>query len=248
MKEVMFSIITVTYNSEKTIRDTIESVLRQTYKNYEYIIVDGNSKDKTMEIVKEYEARFEGKLKYISEPDKGIYDAMNKGIRMAQGDLIGIINSDDWYEENTLENIVMARTSEDLAVYYGYMRTVDSSNGKEIRCAIYNHEYIRDAMINHPTVFVSKKIYEKYGMFDCQYRFSADYDFIIRLVLQKDIKFVAIDKVQANFRTGGASGEVDALCETMKIKKRYGYMTLFQYIASVIYLKARKVFGYYTNN
>lgn len=101
------SIITVTYNSEKTLRDTIESVLSQTYTDYEYIIVDGASKDNTINIVKEYEPKFEGRMRWISEPDKGIYDAMNKGIKMSTGDVVGIINSDDFYHRKDIfEKIV----------------------------------------------------------------------------------------------------------------------------------------------
>ncbi len=101
------SIITVTYNSSKTLKDTLESVLKQTYKNYEHIIVDGLSKDNTMQIVKEYEEKYNGKLRYISEEDSGLYDAMNKGIKMAAGDIIGILNSDDIYaHENVLQEIV----------------------------------------------------------------------------------------------------------------------------------------------
>lgn len=244
MSEIMFSIITVTYNSESTIRDTIESVLNQSYKNYEYIIIDGKSTDNTLEIIKEYEVKFEGKLRYISEPDGGIYDAMNKGISMTKGEIIGIINSDDWYEKYALENVMSQYQEYDYTVYYGYMRTVDSMSGKEIRCAIYNHEYIREAMINHPTVFVSKKIYEKFGMYDLCYKASADYDFIIRLVKEKNIKFIKIDQIQANFRTGGISENPKALMETMKIKYKNGYMTKMQYIASMIFLYGKLVMRY----
>ena len=100
---MLFSIITVCYNSEKTIRRTIESVLNQTCQDYEYIIVDGKSTDKTLDIVKEYEARFADKLKYISEPDTGIYNAMNKGIALSDGSIIGIVNSDDWLQPDALE-------------------------------------------------------------------------------------------------------------------------------------------------
>lgn len=96
------SIITPTYNSEKTLKDTLESILKQTYTNYEHIIVDGNSKDNTMQIVKEYEQKYQGKLKYISERDAGIYDAMNKGIKIVTGDIIGILNSDDIYANETV--------------------------------------------------------------------------------------------------------------------------------------------------
>ena len=103
---VKCSIITVSYNSSKTIEKTINSVLSQTYKDVEYIIVDGASSDGTVEIIKEYEPLFEGRMKWISEPDNGIYFAMNKGIQMAKGELIGIINSDDWYENDAVEKIV----------------------------------------------------------------------------------------------------------------------------------------------
>lgn len=244
MNNIKFSLITVTYNSEKYIRDTIESVLAQTYTNYEYIVIDGESSDRTMEIVREYEGRFEGKLRYISEKDKGIYDAMNKGIDMATGDLIGIINSDDWYEKDALENIYFIHKGEVNVIYYGYMRTVDSDSGREIRCARYSHEFIKEAMINHPTVFVSKEIYDKYGKYDCQYRASADYEFVVRLSNEPDIRFVPIDKVQANFRTGGVSEDTTALMETMKIKYRYKQISLLQYIASVIFLKGKRLFKY----
>lgn len=101
------SIITVTYNSEKTLKDTLESILKQTYENYEHIIVDGLSKDNTMQIIKEYEGKYNGKLKYVSEKDSGLYDAMNKGVKLATGDIIGILNSDDIYaHENVLKEIV----------------------------------------------------------------------------------------------------------------------------------------------
>lgn len=246
MSEKKFSIITVTYNSEKTIRDTLESVLKQAYDNYEYIIVDGKSTDHTMDIVREYEKKFAGKLVYVSEPDGGIYDAMNKGIRMAKGEIIGIINSDDWYEEDALQKVYDHCTDDPYAIYYGYMRTIDSNNGKEIRCTIHHPEYIREAMINHPATFVSRKVYETYGSFDCQYKMSADYDFIIRMTKEDKVKFVPVYEILSVFRLGGISGTVDALMETMKIKKRYGMMTRMQYLASMCFLVGRKVFGYYT--
>ena len=106
------SIITACFNSEKTIKTTIESVLHQTYSNIEYIIIDGKSSDSTIEIVKEYMPLFRGRLRYISEKDNGIYDAMNKGIRLSKGDVIGIINSDDFYELDAVENIIKYMNSE----------------------------------------------------------------------------------------------------------------------------------------
>ena len=106
-----FSIITICFNSEKTIERTIKSVLAQTCRDYEYIIVDGASKDSTLDIVKRYEPMFEGRMKWKSEPDKGIYNAMNKGIKRASGDIIGIVNSDDWLEPDALENVQKSVTA-----------------------------------------------------------------------------------------------------------------------------------------
>ena len=118
------SIITPCLNSEKTIEDTIKSVVNQTYKNIEYIVVDGGSRDRTMEIVKKYEPLFQGRMKYVSEPDKGIYNAMNKGIKMSTGSLIGIINSDDYYELYTIEHIVDNMTADKYQVLYGWLRVL----------------------------------------------------------------------------------------------------------------------------
>lgn len=101
-----FSIITISYNSESSIERTIKSVLSQSYKNYEYIVVDGGSIDKTIDIIKQYEPLFEGRMKWVSEPDKGIYNAMNKGVSRSDGDIIGIVNSDDWLEEESLQKII----------------------------------------------------------------------------------------------------------------------------------------------
>ena len=114
------SIITVCYNSASTIRDTFESVLRQTYSDIDYVVIDGNSNDETVSIIKEYEQRFNGKMRWISESDNGLYDAMNKGIKMAAGDIIGILNADDYYASNTvIENICKIMTKENIDSCYG---------------------------------------------------------------------------------------------------------------------------------
>ena len=139
---VKVSIITVSYNSEKTIRRTIESVLNQTYRNIEYIIIDGASSDSTVDIIKEYESKFLGRLKWISETDSGIYDAMNKGICKASGELIGIINSDDYYEKEAVEHMVNALGSEEYQVLYGMMRTL--KNGEEFSIGIRTHKDLRN--------------------------------------------------------------------------------------------------------
>ena len=123
------SIITVTYNSEKTINDTIQSVLTQSYSNIEYIIIDGKSNDSTLEIIKEYLPLFNGRLKYISEKDSGIYDAMNKGIKLASGDIIGIINSDDFYKSNNvIATVANAFNDNSIDVVFGNIQFVNPNN------------------------------------------------------------------------------------------------------------------------
>lgn len=216
---MLFSIITVCFNSEKTIERTIKSVLEQSFQNYEYIIVDGASKDRTVDIIRRYEPMFKGKLKWISEPDKGIYDAMNKGIGMARGELIGIINSDDYYEQDALEKAAQAYSGYDYSVIYGFLRTI--SEGKEVMVYIKNHEFLDKDMIAHPACFVTKKIYEKYGNYSLKYPYSADYEFMLRIKNQKKVQFVEIYHIISNFSLDGASGSVKAYRDTLRLQKEY---------------------------
>ncbi len=222
---MLFSIITVCYNSEKTIERTIKSVLNQTENDYEYIIVDGGSTDKTLDIVKSYKEVFNGKLRYISEKDNGIYDAMNKGIVMAKGELIGLINSDDYYEPDALENIKkeyekLVEEKKKHLVMYGFMRTVN--DGKEIAIEFYHHENMNNQIILHPTCFVSGNTYKDLGRFDTKYRSAADFDFMMRLYHKSDTVFVPIYKVISNFEKGGMSGSSIGQKEVAKIKYEYG--------------------------
>lgn len=242
--KLLFTIITPSFNSKATISCTLESVLNQTVQDYEYLIIDGGSTDGTVELLKEYMDKFSGKMKYWSEKDNGIYDAMNKGILKAKGKIIGIINSDDWYEKDALENVINSDTSEECLIFHGMMRTIDASNGKEIRTAIYNADYLKDAMINHPTVFVKKKVYEEFGIFDCNYKYGADYELMIRFYRSGRVKFIPIYRILANFRTGGASSSIDGLKEAMKIKYQYEMISKFQYLGAMIFLLGRKLFGY----
>lgn len=240
----IFTIITPCFNSRKTIRRTLESVLDQTIQDYEYLIMDGGSTDGTLDIIREYENRFQGRMKYFSEKDNGIYDAMNKGIKYASGQIIGIINGDDWYEKDALENVLAVNSDEEFLIFHGMMRIIDHENGKEIRTVIYSADYLQDAMINHPTVFVKRKVYQTFGTFDCQYRSGADYELMIRFYNTGKIKFIPIYKIMANFRTGGMSSSVHALKEAMQIKYRYSLMNRSQYIAASIFLFSRKFFRY----
>lgn len=205
------SLITAAYNSGSTLRDTLESVLRQTWTDLEYIIVDGASKDDTMELVREYEPRFEGRLRWISEPDKGIYDAMNKGLAMATGDVIGILNSDDFFSSDTiLEQVAIAMADPDIDAVYGDIHFVHPDDlTKCVR--YYSSKSFRrwqmrmGFMPAHPSFYCRRDIYEKYGRFDASFRVSADFELLLRLIFVHRIhtRYIPLDFV--TMRTGGAS-------------------------------------------
>ena len=214
------SIITVAYNSEKTIRKAIESVLGQTYAPYEYVIVDGKSKDNTVAVAQEYTERFQKKgIKYtiISEKDKGIYDAMNKGIAFAQGEIVGMINSDDWYEACALEVVAKTYQEEKFDMMYADLNLV-KENGSVIVKTARMRKYITSRDWNHPTTFIRKSIYNL-----MQYDNSnlyADFDMMIA-IRKKGYKVVAVNKVLANFATGGVSNEKKFSSVISRIKDRY---------------------------
>lgn len=205
------SILTATYNSAKTLRDTIESVLRQTYLNYECIIIDGASKDGTLDLVREYETKFNGRLKLISEPDQGIYDAMNKGIQMATGDVIGILNSDDFYtSDDALQVIVDAFANNDIDATYGDIHFVnDDDLSKCVRyysSAIFRRSFMRFGLMPaHPSFYCKKAVYEKYGSFDTSYKVAADFENLLRIIYVGNIRTKYIPKDFVTMRTGGAS-------------------------------------------
>lgn len=216
----LVTVITVCFNSEKTIERTIRSVLHQTYDNLEYIIIDGLSVDNTMNIIQKYADEFGNRLKVISEKDQGIYDAMNKGIKMASGELIGILNSDDYYEFDAVEKIVSHYNGYKYSVLYGLMRKV--KDGKEDSIGLNHFGELSKKMIPHPTCFVSKTIYDEFGCFDLKYKVCADYEFMLRLKEKEQVVFNEIVEVITNFSIGGASYSYDCLKETLKIRYRYG--------------------------
>lgn len=197
------SIITTNYNGEKTLSKTIESILEQTYNNIEYIIIDGKSTDKSIEIIKSYEKKFKEKrfeYKWISEEDSGIFNAMNKGIKISSGDIIGIIGSDDWYEKETLE-IVASEFEKDkeLDMVYGILRTVNKDSYQKI-IGDYN-SYGRGQA---PTIFLKKETYKKYGTFNEKYKIAADSDLLLRLKNQ-NVRCKFIERILTNFSLEGIS-------------------------------------------
>ncbi len=202
------SIITATYNSAKTLKNTLDSVLKQTYQNYEHIIIDGLSKDETLQIVKEYEPKYEGKLRYISEKDTGLYDAMNKGIKMATGDIIGILNSDDIYaNEFVLEKIVHTFQQTNCDGTYADLLFMDRKT-MSIPRRIWKSkkgkwEYGWHPA--HPTLYLKKQVYDQIGLFHLKYKIVADYDFMLRIWKNKKIRLEYIEEYMIYMRTGGIS-------------------------------------------
>lgn len=237
--QVLVSVITPCFNSEKTIARTFEALMRQSYQNIEYIVIDGASSDNTLTIIKEYEKKFQFPFRYVSEPDNGIYDAMNKGIGMANGKLIGIVNSDDYYSDDAIMNMVEAYDGADYRILYGFQRNV--KDGQETQIFMNHHSQLQYMMITHPTCFVTKKIYEDFGCYDTSYRSSSDYEFMDRIFHEIPECFVPVYHVISNFEEGGMSSTQLGVRETLKIKVKRGYISRFRYMVSCIYSRIVEV-------
>jgi len=212
----LVSIITIVYNGEKHLPQTIESVLGQTYEPIEYLVVDGGSTDNSVGIIKSYSDKIS---KWKSEKDKGISDAFNKGLSMASGEIIGIINADDWYEAETVERVV--ESLNDADIIYGDLRLIKDNKTDFILKG--NHSFLDSEMtINHPTVFVRKECYDGFGRFDEKYKCAMDYDLMLRYKIAGK-RFKHIPQVLANMRWEGMSDSKWLLgCkETLEIKNKY---------------------------
>jgi len=216
----LVSIITVVFNGEKTIRQAIESVLNQTYDNIEYIIQDGLSTDDTISILESYKEQFETKnLSYyiVSEKDNGIYDAMNKGISKATGEIIGMINCDDWYELDTIEKVVDNYHKTNFDMLYGDVKIIRNSGKTSIKHSKIR-KYVTTRDWNHPTTFVKRTVYDKYK-YKCESLYD-DFDLVLR-VRNGNSKVVIINEVLANFRFGGISNEKNIKKAIKRAKIRY---------------------------
>ncbi|PKM82455.1 MAG: glycosyltransferase [Firmicutes bacterium HGW-Firmicutes-14] len=238
----LVSIITVTLNSEKFLEDTLRSVAGQTYPNIEYILIDGGSTDGTLDIIKKYENYLS---RWVSEPDNGIYDAMNKGIRLSSGEIIGIINSDDWYEPYTVETIVReALEHPEHSVFHGDM-AVRSPEGEYLylyKPDLNFSNIWHDMIVHHPTCFIRKKVYDTYGLYTGRYLVAGDYEFAVRL-FTGGVKFKYIEKVLTNMRTGGicCSRDRTAIIENKDIVINYGFSPLKAYSEMFFKLTKRRI-------
>jgi glycosyltransferase involved in cell wall biosynthesis len=205
------SLITVSYNSENTIADTIESILKQKYDNIEYIIVDGFSSDNTVSLAKSYEPMFKNRgysFKIISEKDSGLYDAMNKGIKLSTGYIIGILNSDDFYvDELVIEKVVNKMISENSDCLYADLLYVDEKNIEKIvrRWKANRGDFILGWNPPHPTTFITKKVYDKFGLYKTDYKISSDYDLLYRIIHKGKIKTSYFEEYIVKMRVGGKS-------------------------------------------
>lgn len=220
----LVSIVTVVFNGRAHLQETIDSVRRQTYPNIEYIVVDGGSTDGTVDILQENDETLDY---WRSEPDKGIYNAMNKGISMATGEIIGLVNADDAIYPDALVNVVEALNSVpdagfacapvDLATedgsIFGRIRTLSDA---EVHTQMY-----RVMAFPHPGMYVRRQVYERLGGYDESYKISADYEFLLRL-LENYVPYVRIKTSTGYFRTGGASGRLKVFIEMRRVLQKHG--------------------------
>lgn len=207
MNNMKISIITVAYNSGKTIEDTLKSVVNQDYKSVEYIIIDGGSNDDTLQIVEKYRSQI---AIILSEKDKGIYDAMNKGIALATGDIIGILNSDDFYPDSHVLSKIVSEFKSGIDGVYADLVYVDPLNTAKIARTWKSGDYKQGAFLKgwmppHPTFFVRKEIYDKYGTYALHLRYAADYEFMLRVIHKHGIKLAYLPEMIVRMRVGGAS-------------------------------------------
>lgn len=227
MSKPLVTILTPCFNSAKTIEKTLDCIERQTYAEIEYIIVDGGSTDGTLTIINRHSDRLPKRFQLISEKDDGIYDAMNKGIRHANGELIGIVNSDDWYEPDTVEQVVAHYRNEKYQVIYGMQRTY--VDGREKSTFINSHEFLAEQMITHPTCFVTRAAYEDFGMFNLKYRSSADLELMLRFYETKQVVFTPVMQILSNFQLGGMSSSQTGVRESARIRYERGYLSKKRY-------------------
>ncbi|CDF80619.1 glycosyltransferase (GT2) [Formosa agariphila KMM 3901] len=222
------SIITATYNSEKTVGDCLQSVLNQDYKDIEYIVIDGASKDDTLNIINEIQQKHENVIS-VSEPDKGIYDALNKGIEKASGNIVGFLHSDDFFASNqTISNIVKAFKTDDIDGVYGDLHYINSTNSDKIvrnwKSKPFSDDLLKQGwMPAHPTLFLKKAVYNKHGLFNLNFKIAADYDLMLRIFKDKSLQFNYLPEVITKMRVGGASNRS---LKNIWLKTREDYMAV----------------------
>lgn len=241
------SIITTTYNSKDTIASTIESVMNQNYPDIDYWIIDGGSTDGTLDIVNDYQQQYPYRINCISEPDKGMYDAMNKGISHCSGDVVGILNSDDFFTSDDIISKIAEAFTEDIDAVYGDIHFIRKENPH--KCTRYYSSKIwRPGMLRfgfmpaHPTFYVRRSIYMAHGLYSLDYRIASDYDMMVRLFYANRIKakYLPYDFVtmrQGGLSTQGAKSRLILNKEDIKACRRYGMKTNYAFISCKYFKK-----------
>jgi glycosyltransferase involved in cell wall biosynthesis len=206
------SIITASYNSSRTIEDCLKSIVTQDYSNIEVLIIDGASKDKSLKIINEIQKSYKN-IQVYSKSDHGIYDALNKGIRLAKGEIIGFVHSDDFLASSkVVSEIVQKMKDEEVDGVYGDLQYIDQKKPNKIvrywKSCEFNFCLLKEGwMPPHPTLFLKKEVYQKYGNFNQNYKISADYDFMLRVFKDTTLRFFYLPKVIVKMRVGGASNK-----------------------------------------
>ncbi|MFH2069169.1 MAG: glycosyltransferase family 2 protein [Candidatus Omnitrophota bacterium] len=233
--EPLVSVVTVCLNSEKYLEQTIESVIGQTYQNIEYIIIDGGSTDGTLDIIKRHRDRV---AYWVSEPDQGLYDAMNKGIARAKGKLVGILNSDDYYQPNAVEVIVKEfRKDNEAGVFSGELLFLVAGPKSKIQwrrrlagLGTFGQEVV------HPAMFVKKEIYQKFK-YDLRYKLEADVDFVYKLYFNR-VKFHTCPDLIAVFRVGGISKSYRSLIDSFMIRNKYFSLKFLPKNITILFIRS----------
>ncbi len=253
MDKLKVSILTVSYNREKTIEKTIKSVLSQTYQNIEYIMVDGASTDGTGNIIRSYGNKIDN---YISEPDQGIYDAMNKGMKLASGDIVGILNADDvFYDNSIVEKIVKAFNEQHIDAIYGDVQFFNPENPHKVIRYYSSKRFLPEKfkfgiMPAHPSFYARRELFDKFGYYKTDYKIAADFELLLRLIYKNNIKCQYKKFPFVTMRMGGISNrnlKSNWILnkEIMRACKENGLKTNYLYIYSKYF---RKIFEFFGNN
>ena len=237
---MLVSIITAIYNNASTLEETITSVLSQTWPDIEYWIIDGGSDDGSVEIIKRYEPLFKGRMHWLSEPDKGVYDAMNKGISRCRGDIVGMLNSDDHFTSDDVVERIVRGFSDDIDAVFGDVHYVSNRNPHQC-VRYYSSARFRPALLRwgympaHPSFYARREVYEKYGLYSLNYEICADYDIMVRLFWKHKIRYKYLNFDFVTMRTGGIStanmrNRLKISLEDVKACRAYGMFTCFPMI------------------
>jgi glycosyltransferase involved in cell wall biosynthesis len=249
VQDLKISLITVCFNAEKTINLCIESVIRQKFKNLEYIVIDGGSTDKTVQIINQYKHHINT---FLSEPDNGIYDAMNKGIKLAGGDIIGMLNADDFFtDDNVLNTVAETFERQNIKIIYGDLNFVNSQGDivRKWRSGQYTQgKFNWGWMPPHPTFYCKRELFYTFGFYSLEYGTAADYELMLRFIHHNGISAFYIKKVLIGMKIGGISNKsignrVEGLLFDLKAMRKNGILLPF---VTLIFKPLRKISQYFS--